>query len=131
MESLTSNVMLMMQRSMDYLWSKQSCILDNVANAETPGYKTKYVTFEESLRQAIHSAAQKENEEKLATPEIREAITQTPVSFHEAQESTRMDDNGVDITEQSVELARNGYQLQYVMDAINSDFSLLRTVTRG
>ena len=28
-----------------------------------------------------------------------------------------MDDNGVDIMEQSVELARNGYQLQYVMSA--------------
>lgn len=131
MDGLTSNAMLMMQRSMDYLWTKQSCILDNIANVETPGYKTKYVTFEESLRQAIHSAAEQENENKLSTPEIREAIDETPVSFHEAQESTRMDDNGVNITEQSVELARNGYQLQYVLDAINSDFSLLRTVTRG
>lgn len=37
-----------------------------------------------------------------------------------------MDDNGVDITAQSVELARNGYQMQYVMDAISSDFSILR-----
>lgn len=131
MDSLTSNAMLMMQRSMDFLWSKQSCILDNIANAETPGYKTKYVTFEESLRQAIHSAAETENESKISTPQIRDAIEKTPVSFHEAQESNRLDDNGVDVTEQSVELARNGYQLQYVMDAINSDFSLLRTVTRG
>ena len=131
MDSLNSNAMLMMQRSMDFLWSKQSCILDNIANAETPGYKTKYVTFEESLRQAIYSAAEEENQSKISTPQIRQAIEETPVSFHEAQESTRVDDNGVDITEQSVELARNGYQLQYVLDAINSDFSLLRTVTRG
>lgn len=131
MDSLNSNAMLMMQRSMDFLWSKQSCILDNLANAETPGYKTKYVTFEESLRQAIYSAAEEENQSRISTPQIREAIEETPVSFHEAQESTRVDDNGVDITEQSVELARNGYQLQYVLDAINSDFSLLRTVTRG
>lgn len=131
MDSLNSNAMLMMQRSMDFLWSKQSCILDNIANAETPGYKTKYVTFEESLRQAIYSAAEEENQSKISTPQIRQAIEETPVSFHEAQESTRVDDNGVDITEQSVELSRNGYQLQYVLDAINSDFSLLRTVTRG
>lgn len=131
MDSLNSNAMLMMQRSMDFLWSKQSCILDNLANAETPGYKTKYVTFEESLRQAIYSAAEEENQSRISTPQIREAIEETPVSFHEAQESTRVDDNGVDITEQSVELSRNGYQLQYVLDAINSDFSLLRTVTRG
>ena len=38
-----------------------------------------------------------------------------------------MDDNGVDIMEQSVELARNGYQLQYVMSAISGELSLLRT----
>ena len=47
---LNSNSMLMLQRSMGFLWSKQDCILNNLANAETPGYKTQYVTFEESLR---------------------------------------------------------------------------------
>lgn len=39
--------MLLLQRSMEYLWDKQTCILDNIANVETPGYKTKYATFEE------------------------------------------------------------------------------------
>lgn len=123
MELLTNNTMLMMQRSMDYLWTKQSCILDNVANVETPGYKTKYATFEESLEQAVRSAAQGTTG---TTTAIRQALEETPVQVHEAEESTRLDDNGVNITEQAVELARNGYQLQYVMDAISNDFSLLR-----
>ena len=30
---LTSNSMLMLQRSMGFLWSKQDCILNNLANA--------------------------------------------------------------------------------------------------
>ena len=51
--------------------------------------------------------------------------------IHEAQESTRLDDNGVNITEQSVELARNGYQIQYVMDALSNDISTIRAVIRG
>ena len=119
---------LMMQRSMEYLWTKQSCILDNIANVETPGYKTKYATFEESLEDAIRSASQ---ERTGGTASIRQAIEDTTVQVQEAAESTRMDDNGVNITEQAVELARNGYQLQYVMDAISSDFSLLRTAIRG
>ena len=38
---LESNSALMLQRSMNFLWTKQSCILDNIANAETPNYKTK------------------------------------------------------------------------------------------
>ena len=38
---LTSNTMLMLQRSMNFLWTKQTAISDNIANAETPNYKTK------------------------------------------------------------------------------------------
>ena len=124
---LTSNSMLMLQRSMGFLWSKQDCILNNLANAETPGYKTQYVTFEESLRDAVQAAADKPQPGAA----MREAIADTPVQLHEAQESVRMDDNGVDIMEQSVELARNGYQLQYVMSAISGELSLLRTAIRG
>lgn len=127
MDFLSSNAALMLQKSMGFLWTKQSCILDNISNAETPGYQTKYATFEESLQQAIQSASGQGG----STKEIRNAIEDTPVQVHEAEESTRLDGNGVNITEQMVELARNGYQMQYVMDAISSDFSLLRTAIKG
>ena len=119
---------VMMRRSMEYLWTKQSCILDNIANVETPGYKTKYVTFEESLEDAIRSAVQKQGG---GVSSVRQAIEDANIQVLEAEESTRMDNNGVNITEQAVELARNGYQLQYVMDAISSDFSLLRKAIGG
>ena len=125
---LESNSALMLQRSMNFLWTKQSCILDNIANAETPNYKTKYSTFEESLDNAIRQAAGEKQGQNAA---FREAIEDSQLEVHQAQESTRMDDNGVNITEQAVELARNGYQLQYVMDSISSDFSILRTAIRG
>ena len=125
---LESNSALMLQRSMNFLWTKQSCILDNIANAETPNYKTKYATFEESLDNAIRQAA---GEKQGKNAVFREAIEDSQLEVHQAQESTRMDDNGVNITEQAVELARNGYQLQYVMDSISSDFSILRTAIRG
>ena len=119
--------MLLMQRSMGFLWTKQSCILDNIANVETPGYKVKYVTFEEVLDQAVRAAAGGTG----SVQQMREAIERTPAVVHEAQESTRMDDNGVNVTEQSVELARNAYQMQYVMNAISTDLSTLRTAING
>ena len=125
---LESNSALMLQRSMNFLWTKQSCVLDNIANAETPNYKPKYATFEESLDNAIRQAAGEKQGKNAA---FREAIEDSQLEVHQAQESTRMDDNGVNITEQAVELARNGYQLQYVMDSISSDFSILRTAIRG
>ncbi len=127
MDILTSNSMLMMQKSLDFLWSKQSCILDNIANVETPGYKTKYATFEESLANAIRSSVKG----AASYSSVEKAIEDTSVQIHEAQESTRMDENGVNITEQMTELTRNGYQQQYVMNAISSDFSVLMTAIRG
>lgn len=128
MDSIMQASDVMMRRSMEYLWTKQSCILDNIANVETPGYKTKYVTFEESLEDAIRSAVQKQGG---GVSSVRQAIEDASIQVLEAEESTRMDDNGVNITEQAVELARNGYQLQYVMDVISSDFSLLRKAIGG
>lgn len=127
MNFISGNTGLMLQRSMDYLWQKQSCILDNIANAETPGYKAKYATFEESLQKAIQDAAQP----GTGTAAIRTAIQETPVTVKQEQASTRLDENGVNVTDQMVQLAQNGYQLQYVMDAISSDFSLLRTAIKG
>ena len=53
MELLSSNSFLMMEKSMEFLWAKQAAILDNISNAETPNYKPKVVTFEETLREKL------------------------------------------------------------------------------
>lgn len=127
MELFTSNSMLMLEKSMDFLWTKQAAVLDNIANAETPNYKAKVVTFEESLRDKLQSAASS-NQPKQA---IRQVLEDTDFAVTEPQESTRMDDNGVNITEQSTELVRNSYQLQYVMNAISADMTALRTAAKG
>lgn len=127
MDLLSSNSLLMMEKSMGFLWTKQAAILDNVANAETPNYKAKVVTFEESLRDKLQRAA------GASTPRsaVRAALEQAQLTVTEAQESTRMDDNGVNITEQLTEMVRTSYQLQYTMSAISSDMATLRTAMRG
>ena len=123
MDFLSSNSFLMMEKSMAFLWTKQAAILDNIANAETPGYKAKIVTFEETLKarleQARHSAAPKSA--------VEEVLSGSDAAVVEQMVSTRMDENGVNVTE----LIRNAYQLQYVMSAINSDLSALRTAIQG
>ena len=127
MDFLTSNSFSMMEKSMDFLWTKQTAILDNIANAETPNYKAKYVTFEEDLRQRLNNASRRDGKRS----DFAGAIRESNVVVAEAQESTRMDENGVTVTEQNVELVRNAYQLQYVMNAMNSDLRALRTAIKG
>lgn len=127
MSFLSTNSLYLMERSMDYLWTKQAAILDNIANAETPNYKTKYVTFEENLRQKMEAAA------GAAKPkaEMRNVLQNAAIQVNEAQEATRLDGNGVNLTEQNLELSRNAYQLQYTLTAINNDFSVLRSAIKG
>ena len=127
MELLSSNSFLMMEKSMDFLWAKQAAILDNISNAETPNYKPKVVTFEETLREKLQRAQEKDRPRK----ETRAAIRSAEYSVKEKPVSTRMDDNGVNATEQSVEMIRNAYQLQYVMKSINSDLTVLKAAIQG
>ena len=129
MRFMTSNSGLMMEKSMDYLWTKQAAILDNIANAETPNYKPKVVTFEEDLRARLEAAHT--SNRTAVRREIREALEVSMPSVEEQQEVTRMDDNGVNVTEQSTEMIRNAYQLQYVMNAINSELNALGAAIRG
>lgn len=127
MDFLTSNSMLLLEKSMNFLWTKQAAILDNVANAETPNYKAKIVTFEESIREKLRQAAGGEN----ARQSVRQVIEGSDMYVYEAAEAKRMDDNNVDTTEQMIEMVRNAYQQQYVYNAINKSYAILRMAVRG
>ena len=128
MEWLGSNSMYMMERSMNFLWTKQTAILDNIANVETPGYKAKSVTFEETLRERLRASANSSD----SVSAFRDVLARTQPQVQESkEESTRMDENSVNAISEAVELSRNAYQLQFVMNSISSDFSTLRAAIRG
>ena len=126
---LFSNSLLMLERAMDFQWTKFSVISDNIVNAETPNYKVKYVTFEEALDASIRASVR--NTDRRAST-VRSAIDRSRPVVHVAEnESTRMDDNGVNVTEQSLEAVRTAYQIQYVYQSISSDLNALRTAING
>lgn len=127
MDLLSSNSFLMLEKSLGYLWTKQSAIADNITNAETPGYKEKVVTFEDSLRSKLLMASRK----AAPVKSMRQVLETTPFSVTEQKVQTRMDDNGVNVTAQMSEAIRNAYQMRYVMSSINGGLSTLRTAIRG
>ena len=127
MDFLSSNSSLMLEKSLGYLWAKQSAIADNVSNAETPGYREKIVTFEESLKSKLLQAS------RGAAPvkSMREVLEGSSFRVTEQAVQTRMDDNGVNVTAQMSEAIRNAYQMRYVMSSINSGLTTLRTAIRA
>ena len=127
MGGITSNSMRMLEKSMDYLWTKQAAHLDNIANAETPGYKVKTVTFEKHFENKLKSA-ERGGHSRART---RKAIETATWSVDEDDEVTRFDENGVNVLEQSLEAVRTAYQMQYTLQAINNDFTTLGRAING
>ncbi|HCT63736.1 MAG TPA: flagellar basal body rod protein FlgB [Lachnospiraceae bacterium] len=106
----------------DYLWEKQKITMNNIANSSTPGYKAQYVTFEDELREKLHSGK---------TSEIREDIAHSRVRVETKQdESTRMDGNNVNVDVEEVELASTTIQYQYALRSITDDLARLRSVIK-
>ena len=97
--------------------------MDNIANAETPTYRVKSVTFEEHINALLKAASEDETPRKA----LREVLEVTDWFADDDGEIVRLDDTGVNTTEQMLEAVRTAYQMQYVMKSISSDFSTLRS----
>ncbi len=125
--NLFGNNIALASKSMEYLWGKQQITLQNLANVDTPGYKSKYVTFEDVFRTRLEQAAMSRDDEKIA-----EAIEDSHLVVHDTgDESARLDENNVDADVESVELTRATLQYMYTAQAITSDIARLRTVITG
>lgn len=125
--NLFGNNIDLARKSMQYLWGKQQITLQNLANVDTPGYKSKYVTFENEFRSRLENAALTRDDEKIA-----DVIKNSKFMVHNTEdESARLDENNVDTDVESVELSRATLQYMYTAQAITSDIARLRSVIRG
>ena len=127
MVNFFGNSITLGEKSLDYLWAKQRALSTNIANVDTPGYKTKYVTFEDTFRSKLHAAAETGNREHINSV-IENAKWQTKET---RLESTRLDGNNVDMDEQLIEMTRTTLQYQYMLHSVNSNINKLRMAIKG
>ncbi|MCI8335495.1 MAG: flagellar basal body rod protein FlgB [Lachnospiraceae bacterium] len=126
MNYMFGNSISMSQKSLEFLWAKQVVISQNLTNVDTPGYKAKYVTFEDVYQNRLKLAR------AAKTPaQTRSIIENSYYSINEKDSSARLDENNVNADAEEVEMARAQLQYQYVLNAVNSDFSRLRSVIKG
>lgn len=129
MDWLGNNAISAMKKSLDYVWQKQRTTLENIANQETPGYKAKYVTFEDELGLRMAKFDTVKDPKKSA---IAQQIDNAHISLHEStNESIRMDGNNVNPDLEQTELARSQIQYQYLIRQITDQFVRLRMVIDG
>ncbi len=126
MAGIFGNSMGLMKKSMDFLWMKETVHAANIANVDTPGYKAKYVTFEEEFAQKLQKAA---GSGKTA---VADAIEDTEYQIHSTDpETARLDGNNVNADSELIEMTRTALQYQYAQNAFNGEVSRLRTVIQG
>ncbi|MGI5891305.1 MAG: flagellar basal body rod protein FlgB [Bacillota bacterium] len=115
-----SNSLIIAEKSLDALSLRQSVISSNLANVDTPGYKSHTVVFEDILKRFLSSSGSSINSSRLNNlqPQIRE----------NKDSSLRDDGNNVDITAEKIELSRTQLQYEYLIRAVSSELSRMKYV---
>lgn len=123
---LDSAGMELLQKKLDAVWMRQQVIAGNIANAATPGYKSKTVEFESLLVRQLNATGQSDRSILNALDRVRPTIVQ--------QEGTeaREDGNNVDEDKESVEMARTLIEYNYLCNALSSQINRMRyVITEG
>src|SRR5690606_8096731 len=110
-----------------YASVKNQTISSNIANVDTPNYKSKQVVFKDVLNQELSNSI----DAKRTHPKHFqfEATNKLPYNIIE-QKNTTFNHNGnnVDIDKEMAELAKNQIYYQSLIDRINGKFNSLQTV---
>ena len=129
MDWLNDNSMLLAQKTLDVTWAKQKIAQDNIANVDTPGYKAKYILFEDELRRKL---SRFEGKERAVNSDIREAIRGSHMMVTQRdEERIRADGNNVNLDVEELEIVRNTYQYQFALRQISDQFTRLRLAIEG
>lgn len=129
MMDLYGNGLLLGEKTLDSLWMRQNLTMNNIANVDTPGFKSQYMTFENELARKIQSAL---SVKKTSMKNVARGIENMRSSVHTTlNESTRLDENNVDMDQEQVELARTAYEYQFMISSVSSDLSRLRSAAKN
>jgi flagellar basal-body rod protein FlgB len=118
---LTNRGLTAAQKSLDALWLKQKVISGNLANIDTPGYKSQTVDFERMFENLLDLTA-KNSDFIKKVEEIEPRVLQSDNT------QLREDGNNVDIDSENIELTRTQLQYEYMVRAASADIARLKYV---
>jgi flagellar basal-body rod protein FlgB len=137
---LSSEMMDLVQRSLDAAALSHRVIADNLANVDTPGFKRSEVVFSEKLKQAFEAragepqqlAAARTDPGHLAFSSAPSVGEVEPEVLTDKSSSLRNDGNNVDIDREMSLLAQNTVWYSTLAQITQQQFSSLRSaITEG
>ncbi|WP_078430708.1 flagellar basal body rod protein FlgB [Alkalihalobacterium alkalinitrilicum] len=120
-----------LEKALDGAALRQRTISHNIANVDTPNYKTKKVNFQHTLDQAVSqnsfNAIRTDNRHmNFSTGKQREAYV---TSVNNTMYNHNL--NNVDIDKEMSALAENQIYYNALIDRLNGRFNSLQTVIKG
>lgn len=129
MMKLFDQTFFRLENALDYATKRNEVITNNIANSDTPFYKTKDVLFKTHLEMAMN----KQLDNKRTHPkhfrfsninEPFQTVTNSNTTFNH-------NGNNVDMDKEMSKLAQNQIYYRSVVDQVNNKFNRLQTVIRG
>ena len=108
------NYINVLDKAADASWTRNDVLANNIANADTPGYKRKDVQFETYLSNAV-----------AGTDSLDETVYNEQPGL-----SYRSDGNNVDVSTENVELAKNQIKYYTLMNSISQEFSRMKSALK-
>ena len=105
------NIYGLMKMGLDATELRSRTIANNIANINTPNYKRRYVTFEESLKNEINNA-------KIEVKVDKDSIV-------------REDGNNVDLENEKVNQASASLQYNALVSLTNTKLAMKKSVISG
>jgi flagellar basal-body rod protein FlgB len=117
-----------LEKAADASWKRETLIANNIANAQTPGYKRQDIDFQTALRNEISRFKYSSLDKKIQDVDLRKL--NPDVYTDHGNYSYRLDGNNVDIDTEQVELASEQIKYQALTTSITSEFTRLQTVLK-
>lgn len=114
----------------DASWLREEVLTNNIANAETPGYKRQDVEFQSYLRSALSEAGTVGDTLSRRVRDVDLSKLRTRTYRDNTQLSYRLDGNNVDLATENVELAAEQINYNALIDSMNNEFSRIKTVIK-
>ncbi len=123
-----------LEKSMDASWLRQEVIAQNIANADTPGYKSQRVEFEDAFRRALEGQtgfeARRTRDKHVAFGGVPDPSQVRATVVENDHYTMRMDENNVDPDHEMSELAKNTLLYDSLTVKLNGELARLKLVIR-
>ena len=125
----------LLTEAMTYRSARQDMISSNIANADTPNYKPRDISFEQALV-AKKAALLKDDSKTLQMAQTNgshlkpknEDSAISPTLFYRDGHMARNDGNSVDIDVETTEMSKNSIMFNALVGALKKDAAIYKSV---